>query len=283
MPGRTLKAKRVLDEKTLLALKAWFERYVGTFESKNPEHQRNIDLKKDHTRRVCMEILNIGKSLGLSEGSLYLSEVIALFHDVGRFEQYARYGTFVDLKSEDHGALGVKVLRENLVLNCLDRSTRDTVLRAIAYHNRVSLPDDETEECLFFTRLLRDADKLDIWRVVTDYYRNGERIGIIELGLPDSPEISDDVCADLMAQKMVMVGHLTTLNDFKLLQMAWVYDVNFPITFHLIRERGYLEMIRDALPKSEKISKIYSMVQDYLNNQCDSEFKGDRVHKMLLP
>jgi hypothetical protein len=52
---------------------------------------------------------------------------------------------------------------------------------------------------------------------------------------------------ELMAGKSVKVESLKTLNDFKLLQMGWVYDINFPRTFQLIRERGYLKMIGDAL------------------------------------
>ena len=263
----------MIDKKTARALKSWFDDYVKTFQSKNPEHQQNIDLKRDHTRRVCKEILDIGESLGLSEDDLHLSEMTALFHDVGRFEQYTRYGTFLDIKSEDHAVLGVKVLRQNGVLNGLDRSTGDLILKAIAYHNRAALPGDETEECLFFTKLLRDADKLDIWRVVTDYYHEKNRSpnAAIELELPDTRKISDEVCADLIAGRIVKVDHLKTLNDFKLLQMGWIYDVNFPRTFHLLRERRYLEMLRDALPQSEKISTIYSTIRNYLEKHCGGD------------
>ena len=57
---------------------------------------------------------------------------------------------------------------------------------------------------------------------------------------------------------------MKTLNDFKLLQMAWIYDVNFPRTFEIVRERGYMEMIRDALPQSEKVSEMYATIRSYL-------------------
>jgi len=128
----------------------------------------------------------------------------------------------------------------------------------------------KTEACLFFTKLLRDADKLDIWRVLTDYYcnKNKPRNERFELGLPDTPEISEKVCQDLMAGRPIEEEHLKSLNDFKLLLMGWVYDVNFPWTFQLIRERGYLEMIRDALPPLERVLKIYSMVRTYLEKKC---------------
>jgi putative nucleotidyltransferase with HDIG domain len=256
----------MIDHGTVSAFKTWFAEYTKTFKPGNFEDQQNIHLKEAHTWRVCAEILDIGNSLGLNGDDLRVAEVMALFHDIGRFEQYARYGTFVDLKSEDHAMLGVKVLRKTGVLNMLDESTADLIVRGIVYHNRAFLPKDESDRCLFFAKLLRDADKLDIWRVVTDYYQweKEDHNGVIELGLPDTPEISPEVCADLMAKRIVNIGYLKTLNDFKLLQMGWIFDVNFYRTFELIQERRYLEMLHDALPQTKKVSEIYLTVQSYL-------------------
>lgn len=260
----------MVSQENISGLKTWFTDYVKTFRSDDPDYRRNIALKEEHTRRVCNEILDVGNSLGLDNEDLHLAEVIALFHDVGRFEQYDRYGTFVDLKSEDHAMLGVRVLRENSVLKTLDQNTRDLILRTVSYHNRATLPADEANKCLFFTKLLRDADKLDIWRVVTDYYReiNSAKNGVIELGLPDTPEISQDVYTDIMAGRIVKTTCLRTLNDFKVLQMGWIYDVNFPRTFKLVRERGYLEKIRDVLPPTGEASEIYSAARSYLEAHC---------------
>ena len=206
----------------------------------------------------------------MGQKELYIAEITALFHDVGRFEQYARYGTFYDLKSEDHATLGVKVLKENHVLDSLDSKARDLILRSISYHNRAFLPKEETEVCLFFSKLLRDADKLDIWRVVTDYYQNEsqERNNALELGLRNDPEIADEVYEYLLAGKIVDVAAIKTLNDFKLLQMGWVYDLNFSRTFDLVRERCYLETIVSSLPKTEKVLKGYSAVKSFLETQC---------------
>jgi len=260
----------MLDQKNLDDLNSWFNQYVHSFHSDNYEIQRNFDLKIDHTRRVCMEILDLGHNLGLSQKELYLAEIIALFHDIGRFEQYARYGTFSDAESEDHAALGVNVLKENHVLNSLDSPTSDLVLRSISYHNRAFLPNEETEVCLFFSKLLRDADKLDIWRVVTDYYQNAgqERNNAIELNLQNTSQITDEVYENLLAGKIVRVGAIKTLNDFKLLQIGWVYDLNFPITFELVRKRGYLELILSSLPQTEKVLKAYSTVKSFLEKKC---------------
>ena len=253
----------------LLGLKTWFKDYIRRFSSDDPVVQASMDLKTDHTRRVCEAIVNIGGSLDLSREDLCLAEVAALLHDIGRFEQYRRYRTFSDYKSEDHAALGVKVIKANRVLHNLEPAMAEIIVRVVGYHNRAVLPAGEEERCLFFLKLLRDADKVDIWRVVTDYYQNAghHRNHTLELDLPDEPRISDPVYKALMNGKLVQMADIKTLNDFKLLQIGWIYDINFPRAFQIVRENRYLEMIRDALPEtSVRVAEIYERALTYLEN-----------------
>ena len=71
--------------------------------------------------QVCKEILNIGEQIELNNDELRLSEVIALFHDIGRFEQYAHYKTFVDRKSENHAELVCEQFRTIIVHHFLKK------------------------------------------------------------------------------------------------------------------------------------------------------------------
>ncbi len=254
-------------------LKAWFEDYVGQFSSDDPMVQENMDLKAEHTRKVCEAILDIGRSLDLSREDLCMAETSGLLHDIGRFEQYRRYRTFFDIKSEDHAALGVKVIQTHQVLDGLEPAMADIIVRLVGYHNRAALPVGEEARCLFLLKLLRDADKIDIWRVVTDYYQNGEnkRNPAIELGLPDTDRVSDSVYKTLMDGNLVQTADLETLNDFKLLQIGWIYDVNFARTFQMARERAYLEMIRDALPRgSDRVEEIFARARGYLERYASA-------------
>jgi len=254
-------------------LRDWFEDYVTRFSSDDPIVQENMDLKAVHTRRVCEATRDIGASLDLSREDLCIAEASALLHDIGRFEQYSRYRTFSDYRSEDHAALGVKIIQAKPVLDGLEPAASDIIVRAVKYHNRAALPVGEGERCLFFLKLLRDADKLDIWRVVTEYYQNAEnkRNRIIELNLPDVEVVSDLVYEALMNGKLVQMADLKTLQDFKLLQIGWIYDVNFPRTFQIVREKKYLETIRNALPRdSSCIKEVYERARAHLSRNTQS-------------
>ncbi len=260
----------MIRKENFLLLKSWFNNYVKSFHSDDYEFQRNIDLKEEHTLNVCKEINDIGESLYLSEENLRLSETIALFHDIGRFEQYKRYNTYSDKISENHAELGIKVLKENHVLDKINLHAQNIIFKAISYHNLAKLPEKEIEEHLFYSKLIRDADKVDIYRVVTNYYshRKEEKNTAIELELPDIDEISDEVYADIMAEKIVNIENVKTLNDFKLLQMSWAYDVNFIRTFRIIYERHYIEKIYNELPHNIKVKEIYSKIMTFVNSRC---------------
>ncbi|MBN2864279.1 MAG: HD domain-containing protein [Bacteroidales bacterium] len=257
-----------LDKKNVSDLKKWFLNYIETFRYEDPDLQQNIDIKRKHTERVAEEIVNIGKKLGLSDGELNLAEIIAIFHDIGRFEQYYRYRTFSDHKSEDHAELGIKILKDNKVLDFAGREIRELILTAIRYHNRALLPVNETKTHLFYSRLIRDADKLDIWRVVTDYYRspNHERNSALELELPDDTGISKDVIESLMNKQIVNTKHIRNLNDMKLLQAGWIFDINFKPTIEFIKERRYMDLMRDVLPQTGEITAIFNIIGLHLKN-----------------
>jgi hypothetical protein len=271
-----------VDLQTFLPeLKNRFEQYVKQFTSPDQNIQAALDLKQAHTRRVCEAIVDIGEDEGLSGEDLLMAEATALLHDIGRFEQFRRYKTFSDARSENHALLGVKVIQENAILDGIDSQTAQTIVHAVKCHNRAALPARENGRGLFFMKLLRDADKVDIWRVVTDYYRDArhERNQIIELNLPNTPDISDAVCRSLMKGEIVLMKDIRTLNDFKLLQIGWIYDVNFRRTFQIVREKGYLEKIRQALPENSlRVKSVYEQALRYLHYKASENVFEDNTH-----
>lgn len=263
--------KIILDKKDVNDFRIWFTRYVQTFKTDYPELLQNLDLKEGHTKRVVKEIIKIGEQLGLNEAELNMAETVALFHDIGRFEQYARYRTFSDNLSVDHADLGIQILELNHIFDKTDQYTKELIICAIRSHNKPFLPVNESGQCLYYTKILRDADKLDIWRMVTGYYnkKNGKRNDTLILDLPDTPGFSEEVYNDLLNESIVNLKHVRNLNDLKLLQLGWIYDVNFKPTAEYIIKHRFLEKIRDVLPDSREISEIFEQITSYRNEMYE--------------
>ena len=160
-----------MEQKKLDNFKRWFDEYVACFYGDDAYVNANIKMKECHTRRTCQEMRYLAEQLGLDENKTRIAETIALFHDVGRFEQFARYRTYNDTISINHCLRGVEVLRREKVLAPLDPAERQIIERAVEYHGMRQIPADVDGQCLLFSKLIRDADKLDIFCIVTGYYK----------------------------------------------------------------------------------------------------------------
>jgi hypothetical protein len=258
-----------MNQTVLHILHQWFSDYCSSFYTANQADQKNISIKEEHTKNVCANMREIGRDLGLDERRSMLAEFVALFHDVGRFPQYRLYGTFRDSSSTNHAALGARVLTEHNVLALLPASEADLVIRAISLHNVFAIPAGLNDELLLLVRMIRDADKLDIWRVFIDYYSrpDEDRASAVGLGLPDTPRYSSGVLASVMRREMVQLSALSTLNDFKLLQLAWIFDLNFSRSLQLVQDRGYIDGLAATLPRVQEITEAVHSIRDYVDGR----------------
>lgn len=247
-------------------LKEWFTAYCREFYTENKADNRNIALKEKHTALVCDNINRLTEGLALDDCSKATAQTIALFHDLGRFEQYRRYSTFRDDISVNHAALGVKILKEGNVLHMFPEEERRTIYLAVSLHNVFRLPASLNGRDLVFAHLIRDADKLDIWRIFAEFYSmpETERASAVGLGFPELPGCSPDVLRSLQQTEMVNLSQLKSLNDFKLLQLSWVFDLNFPASFRLMLERGYIDGLSATLPKESAVEKALRCVREFV-------------------
>ena len=267
-------------------IRSWWNRFVRRYDAADAEVRLNTRLKESHTLRVCRETLGLGRALGMSPEDLRLAGILALLHDVGRFEQYARYRTFADVKSENHALLSLAILRREGVLQKLSPRTQSIIRRAIRYHNRAELPAVRDRRLLLFARLLRDADKLDIWRLALAYYAAppGRKNHAISIGLPDLPGVTPEVLEDLQEERIVASKNIRSLTDLKLLQMGWVFDVNFVPTLRVMVRRGYLEKMRNVLPADDAARGAHAIVRAYVDRRLagSPESKECPAHPRLM-
>jgi putative nucleotidyltransferase with HDIG domain len=267
-----------VERKQLEKFKSWFDNYVGGFYNNDDFVNAHLKFKQEHTLRVCREIQFLTNELGLAENQKLIAEVIALFHDIGRFKQFVKYRMYNDVKTVNHSLLGLEVLKEEKVLQTVDKEERELIEKAIEYHGLKELPGDLNGKCLLLSKLIRDADKLDVFYVATEYYKhykNKENKIFLELGVPDEPGYSHDLVEAILHGRQIDYNQVRMLNDMKLLQLGWIYDVNFPPTLKRIKQRKFLEMLLSFLPQTEDIQKVKERILGYVDSRC-AETKKER-------
>jgi HD superfamily phosphohydrolase YqeK len=254
----------------LVKFKDWFSWYSGSFHTGNAGDDKNLDLKIRHTFLVCENAVRIARDEQLDEFDLLLAETSALFHDLGRFLQYSMHRTFRDSISVNHGRLGAGILEEKKILSAIPPDEQKLIINTVQFHNAFEIPPFEDQRKILFLRLIRDADKLDIWRVFSEYFASpgDEQASAAGLGLPDSPGYSEAVLSCLYDRSLASMSDLRTLNDFKLMQLSWVYGLHFRESFRIMSERELISGIASTLPQTPEIKGALESLNNFIDEQA---------------
>ena len=247
----------------------FFESYVNSFIQLSPRQEENFTIKKEHSFRVADNAGRLSDIMHLNSDDRKVAYLSGLFHDIGRFEQLADYNTFNDVNSVDHAEHSVKVLKEKDVMNDLGSELQELVYFAIHYHNKLQLPKKRNDREMMHARLLRDADKLDILKVLTDYYSDKKRKPnhTLTWDLPANGLVSPAVAKQIFSGKLISKENVKNETDVKIMQLSWVYDLNFKSTIEFIFQNRFFEKIYNTLPKNDLIIEIYRKVKVYAENK----------------
>jgi len=77
----------------------------------------------------------LGKALDMSNQEMILAETMGLFHDIGRFKQYAVFGTFNDKISVNHARLGIRQIAFHGILSAcmINEKPLEHILSIVRY------------------------------------------------------------------------------------------------------------------------------------------------------
>ena len=262
----------------------WFDAYVQSFHDRFPSQRKMIELKRKHTHRTCKEIISLGKSLRLNAHELKIAELIALFHDLGRFKQITEYNTFSDRFSINHAQVSIQELKHHQILSHYPLSIKKIIFQSIRYHNQYQLPEKSLHKpSFFFARLVRDADKLDIWRVLHRHYSSGKSNPHLDFGCKNNHSYNPQILKKLNQKKMIPLEQVHSLVDLKLLQISWVFDIHFKPTFLLIKKRKIIEKIAQTLPSDPIFSSSIKEVLSFIDLQLKSTLEVSRTGLRKTP
>lgn len=239
-----------MDTAVLNELRHWFAGYVRSFYSDDSEIQRMVSQKEEHSFIVADFCRDLAANLGLDAEKSRLAEAVGLCHDVGRFKQATIYRTFHDASSVDHGRLGVEEMLAAGINTGIAPCDWAALAFAVRWHNAAALPHQPDQHLILQGRIIRDTDKLDIYRVLPPG--------------PPADGCSPRLVDDFLAGKPLYYEDIRTADDRKLIMISWLRDINFPWTLREIVRRGYTDRLLASLPQSPASSAIKSTLDAYV-------------------
>lgn len=243
-----------------------FLAYADRYDRNNSK----VELKIVHTKAVTVVTERLAAALKLPEHSRRLAYLCAVYHDIGRFEQLKRYDTFLDNKSIDHADLGCEILTKERLLDGLSAREQTMVLAAVRNHNKFRIEEELDAETVLLCKLIRDADKCDIFRVfATEDSR--DTTGQPPEGVAGET-ISDAVFDSIMAHRCVQRDDRETGLDIWVSFLAFFFDLNFQESLRfLMEEKNYRKPFLGVTftnPETvRKLGIIFREVENYVDNR----------------
>lgn len=278
-------------------IKKTFQEYTDRYDSTNPK----IKLKIDHTYRVANLCEQIAQSLELSAAEVDLAWLSGMLHDVGRFEQLRRYNTFSDAQSIDHARFAVELLYDDgLIADYVPEiSTTELVtdartwrsmgganesptaqsediplsdilqtLRiAIGEHSAYRIQKGLDERTRMFCQILRDADKVDIFRVICDTPME-EVYGFQTKDILRSA-ITPEVMQAFYEHHAVLRKLKKCPADYIVAHGSLTFELVYPESLRIAKEQGYLKQMMSFQSENPDTAEIFEDLRKDLNGYLE--------------
>ena len=240
----------------------YFEEYIKKIDMNNAWSKA----KYFHSLKSMDMAKQIASDMGIfDEEELVIIELIALFHDIGNFEQ--RTYNYLDANEEDMSMRSIEILfDEGLLRKITDETKYDNLIKlAIFCHNKDGLPKNIDEKTVCICNIMKDIYRLEELRMVINYPYIDNRIDVY----PSSIVYDDFKQFKEVNQKMA-----DNNADNILIALSKLFGLNYKISYSLVAEKEYIEKIINSLIfEDKKIEKFFKQIEvvlkSYLNKQIN--------------
>lgn len=320
--------KPVINRKNVINT---FAEYVRNYDPSDGK----IKLKIDHTYRVAGLCQSIAKSLGLSGADVDIAWLLGMLHDIGRFEQIKRFGTFNDAHSVDHAEFGADLLfKDGLIrkfaegyyekceladlandeagqvysrqgyyeetklnseqvkfsegnfrngqINC-EKGQFDSgksILKsqyekngmkkdagllelAIRQHNKYRVKEGLTDRELMFCNILRDADKVDIFKVNADIPM--EIIYDVTTDELKNGVITKEVLDSFYKRETVLKSVRKSAVDHIVGHISLLFELVYPESYRQAKKQGYVYKLLNFKSNVPEVNAEFDGMRKYVD------------------
>lgn len=223
-----------------------FMKYVEGCDLENPRMKRKVG----HSLRVMENSGKIAKSLNLNKEEVELAKLIGLLHDIAKV---GKYGMNPEYKSQDHGDLGVEILNtENYIRKYIEESKCDNIIfKAIKNHNKFAIEEGLPDEEMLFAKIIRDADKLDIFYEGAEMFWNTEE----EKQKIGNSKITQCVLDEFNSNFSIDRKKIVTPVDGVISFISFVFNINFEYDYEVIKREDYINKILNKFEFIDQTTK----------------------------
>lgn len=236
-----------------------FEQYVKKYDMNN----NNIKSKYFHSLKVMEISSDIATTIGIfTDEEVAVCELIALFHEIANFDDAPNYSIEKE-DIEDYALKSAEVLFSKGIMRKIDEDTKyDEVIKLAIYAcNKDGLPNNINPKVGAFCKILRDAHKIDSFRMSLNY-------PIIDTLIEKFPS---NLVYDKFKKFGVIDKKMSENNaDDVLVLLSSVFGLNYRYSYAILKRNDYVDKIIATLSfKDKNVNAFFNQIAKVLNTYID--------------
>ena len=233
----------------------YFEEYIKKIDMNNAYAKAKYfhSLKSMDMARIIATDMGV-----FTEEEITVIELIALFHDIGNFEE--KNHDYLDNTEQDSTMKSINILFEEGLIRKITKETKydNTIKLGIYCHNKDGLPKNIDKKTACICNIIKDVYRIEELRMVINYPYIDNRI----------KEYPTTLVYDEFKQfKQVDPKMAENNTDNILIALSNLFTINYKISYSVLNEKQYVEKIIDSLTfEDKKIEKFFKQIQTVLQN-----------------
>lgn len=212
-----------------------------------------ISLKYHHSFAVSELMGELAFRLNLEKEKVELARVIGLLHDIGRFEQFTKYHGLSDEYSDHAEESVIYLFDEGHIRDFITEDKYDEIIKsAIKYHNKLEIPNNLEDEELLFTKMIRDMDKVDIYKQLA-VHRHLEF---------NADNITEKVLENFQKEKCTVNSDAKTTSDSVIKYLSFIFDINFNDSFDILVSSDNFDLFLSTIEVDSNSEKLWKKIRE---------------------
>lgn len=258
--------------------------YLFETNSFEKEIDGNSRSKIIHSLKTVIIQQKLSKNFKLNDKDTRTSLIIALLHDIGRFDQIREYtGDGQYYVGGGHPQKGANLLfsSDKLIRRfILDDSDDEIIKKAILYHGDKNLPQIDDKRMLMFCDMIRDSDIAENIMHKSRYSREELMRNLAikdptELSQIGKQEISEKVLESALNCRTVNNEDRNTKIDFVVGYLCLVYGIQYVETFKIMEQDGAISRLYNLISYEGITKKCMEMIKQ----KIESYIKNKKIEK----
>lgn len=210
-----------------------------------------------------LKSMDLAKTIALNfdmfnEEEIVVIELIALFHDIGNFEQ--NNYNIMDNQEEDNTMKSINILFDSGIMRKITKDTKyDNIIKLAIYcHNKEGLPKNINEKMVTICNIIKDVHTIEEIRKVVNYPYVDNRIN-------EYP--TSEVYNSFKSFKKLNNKIADNNADNILVVLSNLFALNYNYSYNIMVDNEYVsKVIKSLIIEDKKIEKFFNQIEVVLKN-----------------